>query len=368
MLRGCHVAMPTRTVWASVTYRHLTYIGIVSTLADVANLAGVGIGTASRALSGNGYVDDATRRRVHEAAAQLQYRGNAAARALRARRTRVVGLLMPDMTNEFYNSAAEVLQNDLFDAGFQLVVAQTSARLGDEQRAWESMLGRQVDGVVHVSFDPAGTIPDTLPVVQLNRRSEGAAVPAVLSDDEAGIQALTQHVIDRGHHDLVAIAGPPWLSTTRARLAGFRRALARADIPEVNEADGTRGRPRARILSSELSADGGAAAFESVIDDPPSAVVAMSSRFVLGVLSVCKRRSIRVPEDLSIAGFNDPDWFSVWTPGITTYAPPLAAMGLRASREIVAAIQRWDEHGAPAPEVIRLAGSLRLRESVGRPV
>ncbi|MGV9798136.1 hypothetical protein ACWDTP_08750 [Mycobacterium sp. NPDC003449] len=125
------------------------------------------MGTASRALSGKGYVDEQTRRRVRVAAAQLEYRGNAAARALRERRSRAVGLLIPDLTNEFYTSAAEVLQTELDAEGFQLIVAQTRGLIDEEREAWESMLSRQVDGVVHVPVDPSTPVPKEIPVVQL---------------------------------------------------------------------------------------------------------------------------------------------------------------------------------------------------------
>lgn len=346
----------------------------MSTLADVAKLAGVGIGTASRALSGKGYVDELTRRRVQEAAARLEYRGNAAARALRERRSRVVGLLIPDLTNEFYTSAAEVLQTELDAAGFQLIVAQTRGLVDDERRAWESMLSRQVDGVIHVPVDPSAPVPSGMPVVQLNRRSLPSTVPAVISDDAAGIQALTEHVIEMGHRDIVAVVGPDTFSTTNDRLSGFRTAIAAAGIPEV--AAGTRIRPgagerrhgaRARILSTELTIEAGAAAIEQIADDPPTAVLALSAQFVLGALVACQRRSITIPDDLSIAAINDPAWYAVWTPAITTFAPPLAEMGRRAGRELVAAMDHRDEDNPPEPAVIRLRGDLRIRRSVTAP-
>lgn len=337
----------------------------MSTLADVAKLAGVGVGTASRALSGRGYVDDATKSRVQDAAAQLKYRGNAAARALRERRSRVIGLLIPDLSNEFYTSAAEVLQVELDAAGFQLIVAQTGGAAGDEQRAWESMLSRQVDGVVHVPVDPAGAVPTSLPVVQLNRRSQRTAATAVLSHDSLGVETLTRHVLDTGHRDVVALVGPSDFSTTKDRLAGFRTAIAAAGIPEVPAAQ--RGAPRARVLSAALSIDAGAAAIESIATDLPTVVLALSAQFVLGTLTVCKRLSISIPDQLSIAGFNDPAWYSVWNPAITTFAPPLAEMGRRASREILDAIETWDGGPSGEPDVIQLRGELRVRDSVSAP-
>ncbi|MDF2825997.1 MAG: LacI family transcriptional regulator [Mycobacterium sp.] len=337
----------------------------MSTLADVAKLAGVGVGTASRALSGKGYVDDATKTRVQDAATTLKYRGNAAARALRERRSRVIGLLIPDLSNEFYTSAAEVLQVELDMAGFQLIVAQTGGAAGDEQRAWESMLSRQVDGVVHVPVDPLGPVPSSIPVVQLNRRSQRTAAAAVLSHDSLGVETLTRHVLDCGHRDVVALVGPSNFSTTKDRLAGFRAAIAAAGIPEVPS--GTRNRPRARVLSAALSIEAGAAAVESLSDDLPTVILALSAQFVLGTLTVCKRRSINIPNQLSIAGFNDPAWYSVWNPAITTFAPPLAEMGRRASREILDAIETWEGSPTGEPEVIQLRGELRVRESVSEP-
>jgi LacI family transcriptional regulator len=335
----------------------------VSTLADVAKLAGVGVGTASRALSGKGYVDDTTKSRVQAAAAELKYRGNAAARALRERRSRVIGLLIPDLSNEFYTSAAEVLQVELDTAGFQLIVAQTGGAAGDEQRAWESMLSRQVEGVVHVPVDPLGEVPTSIPVVQLNRRSQHTSAPAVLSHDAQGVRILTEHVIGVGHRDIVALVGPSDFSTTRDRLAGFRSAVAAAGISEGGAADGN----RARVLSAALTIEAGAAAVESIVDDLPTAILALSAQFVLGTLTVCKRHGISIPDQLSIAGFNDPAWYSVWNPAITTFAPPLADMGRRASREILAAIDGWDGAPATQPTVIQMQGELRVRDSVAAP-
>lgn len=340
----------------------------MKTLADVAKLAGVGVGTASRALSGRGYIDEETRQRVLKAASHLQYHGNAAARALRERRTRVIGLLVPDLTNEFYNSAAEVLQSELDVAGYQLIVAQTGAGLGDEQRAWESMISRQVDGVVHVPVDPAGEIPDTMPVVQLNRRSLAPAVLAVVSDDAAGVEAITTCVIDQGHRDIVALAGPENLSTTRDRLAGFRRAAEWAGLPEVPTANRRRrSGSGVRVITTEFTTEGGKSAIMGIADELPTAVVALSSRLVLGTLAACKVLSVSIPSELSVAGLGDPEWFSVWQPAITTYAPPLAEMGRRASTELLAAIQHWEDRPQPAAEIIRMSGELRVRDSISSP-
>jgi LacI family transcriptional regulator len=328
----------------------------VSTLADVARLAGVGVGTASRAISGKGYVDAETKRRVLEAATALGYRRNAAARALRERRSHVVGLMLPDIHNEFYTASAAVLQSELDAAGYQLLVATTGNSVDGERHAWETMLDRQVDGVVHVPVDPDGAPPPGLPVVQLNRHTRTATATAVVSDDVAGVAELTRHLIDAGHSDLVALVGAPQLSTSTERASGFRQAAAAAGLVE-NAPEG----PRCRVVATEFSADGGAEAMERIGHDLPGAVVALSSRLVMGVLRWAGARGVRIPDDLSLAGLGDPEWYALWQPGITTFAPPLAEMGRRAALELIARIGRTT---APPATTIRLAGEVKVRGSI----
>jgi len=333
---------------------------LVVKLSDVARRAGVGVGTASRALNGKGYVDPQTRERVLAAAAELDYRPNAAARALRERRTRVVGLLLPDIANEFYTASAAVLQTVLNDAGFQLIVATTGNDPAAEQNALEAMLDRQVDGIVHVPVDPTAASPSDVPVVQLNRYTVGSTAPAVLSDDIRGVAELTTAIIDAGHTDLAVAVGPSDLSTGRERLEGYRQAIRAAGIPEVDRpnSDGA----RSRTLIVPFSTAGGAEAVDRIADDPPQVLVALSSRLVMGALRRCGERGIRIPDDLSLAGLGDPEWFAIWQPAITTYAPPLPEMGRRAAEALLALI---NDGPAPAPSGhLRIGGEVRIRDSV----
>ncbi len=326
-------------------------------LADVARLAGVGVGTASRAISGRGSIDPATKQKVLDAVAQLGYRPNAAARALRERRTRVVGLLLPDIHNEFYTASAAVLQHVLDAAGFQLLVASTGNDPKAEQDALAAMLDRQVDGIVHVPVDDTTPLPDGVPVVQLNRRSDPPQAPAVISDDVTGVAELTRAIIRAGHTDLALVVGPPHHSTSRDRLAGYREAAA--GIPETDQRtpDG-----RSRVLVCSFTPDGGASALAEIADDLPDALIALSSRLMLGVLRECGQRGIRIPNDMSLAGHGDPEWYAVWQPGITTYAPPLAEMGRIAAETLLALLD--DPDPAAGSEPIRVAGTVIARSSV----
>lgn len=325
-------------------------------LTDVARAAGVGYGTASRALSGKGPVGGEARTRVLEAARELGYTADANARALRERRTRTVGLIVPDMTNEFYTASAEVLQEVLRTAGHHLFVATTGNNPGRDYEALQEMAARRVDGIVHVPVGlPTGN-PLSVPVVELNRYS-GRNVPAVVSDDYDGVKQLTELVIGAGYTDIAAIVGPDAYSTSRDRLAGFKSAAQRAGFDE-----NATGGKRFRVVSSDFSAEGGAGAMRSLLADPPQAVVPLSSRLVMGVLRTAREAGIRIPDDLALAGYGDPDWFEIWGPGITTFAPPLADMGALAA-EILLDVINGNEQEAT---INRLPGTIRLRGSLAQ--
>lgn len=320
-------------------------------LTDVARAAGVGYGTASRALSGKGPVGGDARARVLEAARELGYTGDATARALRERRTRSVGLIVPDMTNEFYTASAEVLQEVLRDAGHHLFVATTGNHPGREQEALQEMAARRVDGIVHVPSGPSTAAASPVPVVELNRYS-GRSVPAIVSDDFNGVKELTELVITSGYTDVAAIVGPDRYSTSRERLAGFKAAAEEAGFTE----NATTGK-RLRIVFSDFSAEGGAGAMQTLLSDLPQVVMPLSSRLVMGVLKATRESGIRVPDDLSLAGYGDPDWFEIWGPGITTFAPPLAEMGSKAAEVLLDLINGLE----PAHAVSRIPGTLRVR-------
>ena len=326
-------------------------------LTDVARAAGVGYGTASRALSGKGPVGGDARARVLEAARELGYTADATARALRERRTRSVGLIVPDMTNEFYTASAEVLQEVLRAAGHHLFVATTGNHPGRDQEALQEMAARRVDGIVHVPSGPSTAATSPVPVVELNRYS-GRNVPAVVSDDYAGVKELTELVIAAGYTDIAAIVGPDTYSTSRDRLAGFKAATEQAGFSE----NATTGK-RLRIVYSDFSAEGGASAMQTLLPDPPQALLPLSSRLVMGVLKTTREAGIRVPDDLSLAGYGDPDWFDIWGPGITTFAPPLAQMGAKAAEILLDLINGHE----PTDTLSRIPGALRIRGTLGRP-
>ncbi|MCW3767297.1 MULTISPECIES: LacI family DNA-binding transcriptional regulator [Paenarthrobacter] len=320
-------------------------------LTDVARAAGVGYGTASRALSGKGPVGGDARTRVLQAARELGYVTDGTARALREGRTRSVGLIVPDMTNEFYTASAEVLQDVLRTAGHHLFVATTGNHPGLDQEALQAMAARRVDGIVHVPSGPAAAHQSPVPVVELNRYS-GRQVPAVVSDDINGVKQLTELAVTAGYTDIAAIVGPETYSTSRDRLAGFKAAAEAAGFEDSPTAA-----KRFRIISSDFSVAGGSEAMTTLLTKPPQAVLPLSSRLVMGVLKTARAHGIRFPDDMALAGYGDPDWFEIWGPGITTFAPPLSEMGAKAAETLLDLINSEDID----PSINRLPGTIKQR-------
>lgn len=303
--------------------------GVNVKLTDVAREAGVGYGTASRAISGRGSVDANTREKVLAAAEKLGYRTNAMARALRENKTRTVGLIVPDIINEFYTESAAVLQDVLDKSGYQLMVATTGNDGEKERRVIESMLDRRVDAIVHVPVNPQAKFPKEVQVVELNRRSDMNRC-TVTSDDDTGLHELVVHLLDQGYRDIGVVVGPAELSTARDRKAGFINALE-----NISTKHGIREELRYRVIHTKYSPTGGYKAFSEFANDLPEVIVPLSTQVTLGVLKATQEQGLSIPDDLAIACYGVAEWLAVWGPGITVFAPDLPAMGAAAARQVL---------------------------------
>lgn len=306
-------------------------------LTDVAQEAGVGYGTASRAISGRGSVDEGTRKKVLAAAEKLGYRTNAMARALRENKTRTVGLVVPDIINEFYTESAAVLQDELDKSGYQLMVATTGNDADKERRVIESMLNRQVDAIVHVPVNPQAEFPSGFKVVELNRRGDTNR-STVTSDDAAGLRHLAIHLLAQGYRDIGIIVGPAELSTARDRKAGLVNALETESVKQ-----GIRDELRYRVTHTKYSKAGGHEAFLGFSDDLPEVIVPLSTQLTLGVLQATQERGLSVPDDIALACYGVADWLAVWGSGITAFAPDLPAMGAAAAKKVLTYLDNESE-------------------------
>jgi LacI family transcriptional regulator len=337
----------------------------MTTLKDVAKQTGLGLGTVSRALSGHPNVRPATRRKVEAAARLLGYQSNGLARALRQNRSYSIGLIIPDLENEFYTKAASVVQSTLATEGYRLVLCCSNNSPDVDLELLSSLIENRVDGIAHVPCTPEGSdavrlMNPQVPIVEYARRSHARGVDSVLGDDERGSMEVIRHLADLGHRRIAIIAGPQGLSTTTDRVKGFQEACTRFRLPK---------RSCPVLYGPTYDAQWGETATNEILDKYPdvTAIFASSSRGALGVLKVLHQRGLSVPRDMSVVGFLNPAWLDVSDPPLTTYELPLAEMGDMTARLLLDRISRPRPAMSTEPSVLRFDGRLIVRRSTAEP-
>jgi LacI family transcriptional regulator len=304
----------------------------VTTIARVAQEAGVGVGTVSRVINGSTAVSEATRRRVLEVVAELGYEPNATARALSTGRTRSVGVVAPFFTRPSVIERLRGVAPLLAGSGYQLMLIDVES---PEQRdaAFRSLIGR-VDGLLSVTIAPGTADLERLaaagvPVVLIDHAHP--RLPSVTVDDVAGGRLAAEHLLGLGHRR-IAFAGDTvdevhGCSASTRRCTGYRRALADAGIPGREELVILRphGQGAAEIVEELLA-----------LDEPPTALFAASDQQALAVLEAATQLGLHVPEDLSVVGFDDVELARY--AGLTTVAQPLAVSGAKGAELLLSSL------------------------------
>ena len=329
------------------------------TILDVARAAGVGLGTASRALSGGGRVADATRRRVLDAAERLNYRPSRVARAFPRRRTHTLEILVPTFTRYFYFEILRGITDALAETDYSLVI-RTIERVADRDRAFATCGQRgRADGALLVSLRPTDALIERLlgervPVALVD--AEGGPLPCTTVDHASGASVATQHCIALGHQRIALVDRAEDPLTPRdpgLRRQGYRRAMAEAglDIPVGYE----------RVEAFSPEAGGAALADLLTRPAPPTAVLAGSDTQAMGMLDTARRYGIRVPDDLSIVGYHDIELAQYL--GLTTVRVPMRDLGRKGVELLLTAIEEPDAQ----PEHVHLPTELVVRRSCGPP-
>lgn len=333
-----------------------------ATIADVARAAGVHASTVSRALNPatRAMVTEGVQARVQAAADALGWRPSALAAGLRTRRSRTIGILVPDLVNPIFPPIVRAAEAALAAQGYATLVANTDNDPGREALLIESMATHLVDGLMLASV-AEGTqalalcARHAIPAVLINRGLDGASVPSVVNDDQGGIGLAVAHLVSLGHRRIAHLAGPAGVSTAIDRRQGFVAALEAAGLDPAE----------APVVAADAYAtEAGRAAMRSLLAGPFfTAVVAANDMLCLGIYDALAEVGLRVGADISVTGFNDMPFVDRIAPPLTTVRIQHAAMGGQAAGLLLAAI------AAPGSAVaeIRLAPTLVVRESTRVP-
>ncbi|MET3918290.1 LacI family transcriptional regulator [Variovorax sp. OAS795] len=329
------------------------------TLEDVARLADVSLGSASRALSDPGLVKPKTLQRVMQAVEQLGYVRNGAARALASRRTFSVGAVYPTLHNPAFADSIHALQQTLWGFGYQLVVASHEYVEEREYEVVRSIVERGVDGLILVGVEHDQQVIDLvrhrkLPLVltwSIDQPSYGHTVG--FSNQRAAYD-LTRAVLAKGHKDIAVVCGSRQHNErARQRVGGTAQAMADHGLALRED----------RIIEQPLSVEGGKIAMRRILamDPRPTAVMCNTDTLAIGALHECRVHGVAVPDEMSVTGYDDIVLASLTVPPLATVHIPTAQIGTYSARRLVGLIEDRDLGETPA-----LGHEVVLRESLGQ--
>jgi LacI family transcriptional regulator len=312
------------------------------TIAHVARRAGVSPTTVSHVLSGKRPVGAATQEGVLRAVSELGYRPNRLARSLRTRRSQMIAVIVPDITNPFYGVVTRGLADILDEAGYRSYLCNTDASSQREHDFVADALDRGVEGIVmslvHQDLSDVAVIRKAgVPLVLLADGEEVPGVDHVMADDGAGARLATQHLIAQGARRVAMITGAAGTSVSRVK--GYTDALAAAGLPY----------DPSLMLEGGWVRDGGRDAMLTLMASasPPDAVFCANDLMAIGAMDAARELGLRIPEDVALAGFDDIVAAALLTPPLTTVVNPAYEVGQAAGRLI---LERMIEGKDAVPE------------------
>ena len=332
----------------------------MTSIVDVARKAGVSVSTVSHVVNGTRRVAPATAGAVQAAIDAVGYRPNGLARALKTATTQTIGIAMSAIVNTYFSDIICAIERECARLGMMVFLADTQDEPERELAVVAALHQRRVDGVI--------LAPSADPERRALAYLRDAGVPCVLVDrtpdpsfDQVGVnnreamRALVDHVAGLGHRRIAYIGGHPGFETTLERILGYRDSLRRCGAPFDAR----------YLVAGAATTDAAAAGALALLSlpDPPTAFIAGNNMTTIGAMRALRARGLRVPHDVSLAGFDDFEWADCFEPRLTLVAQPCAELGARAASLLMERIA----NPQGARRTIRLEANLILRESCVRP-
>lgn len=300
----------------------------VRTVKEIAAIAKVSVATVSRALQRPEIVSEETRQRIHEVVKRLGYTPNALARNLRTARTRLIIALLPDIANPFFSEVIRGIEQVAHENGYSVLLGETQSSLVREQAYADMVAARQADGIITMSHRvPAIPIDGRLPVVNACEYVKDKKISSVYIDNVAAAGAAVDYLVTLGHRDIAFIAGPSSSPICVDREQGYQLALQRAKIPA---------NPGLTAVG-DFSIEAGERAIDLFLSQGQSfsAVFCSNDEMAIGAMRALISHGLRVPEDVSVVGFDDIRFARYTSPPLTTVAQPKNALGREAMTMLI---------------------------------
>ncbi len=334
----------------------------MATIKEVAQSAGVSVATVSRVVNHSGYVSNDLRERVERSMQTLDYKPSALARSLRRQETHTVGLLIPQLNQPFFSTLISAIEKALFAGDYRALICSSEADAKKESAYIDILLRQRVDGVILV---PTGDSVENvkrllranIPLVLIDRDLPELAINRVLTDNFTGAYLGAQHLLKLGHRCIALIGGPRRSPVLQERINGVRQAF-RDYAVEFN--------PDLMRLGTSPEFEVGYELARELLRQPvpPTAIFALTDVIAVGVLHAAAELNLKVPEALSVIGFDDIPMAKFMIPALTTIAQPIYGMGETA----VEILMRRLNDPERTPETIQLDDQLVIRKSTAAPV
>jgi len=307
------------------------------TLVDVAKLAGVSVMTASRSLSGEGYASEETKAKVQAAAKQLGYAPNALARMMKGGKTNVIGVVVNDLSSSVVNCFVTALSEEVRKVDMDMFIYNSLGDMGGGKgKRVSQMLHGLWDGLVYVLPRMTDDYLETLeksssPIVLINYFRHETTLPVVRGDNVNGAHDAVSHLMELGHRRIGFVRGSAYTGQSDLRERGYAAALADGGI-ELDPA---------LVVQGDFSEQSGMEAARQLLElaDPPTAIFAASDTMAQGCMNVIREKGLRIPEDISVIGFDDVPSASMTRPPLTTLRHPFEAMAQATVQELVRRIR-----------------------------
>ncbi len=329
------------------------------TSAEVARLAGVSQSAVSRVFTPGASVSAKTMEKVRAAAEELGYRPNVLARSLITGRTRIIGLVVAYLENQFYPMALELLSRALQARGYHILVFMAENSTERVAQVMSELLDYQVDGIITASVAMSNDLTTRcdgagIPVVMFNRGQDDARLSEVTSDNVNGARRAAEFLIKGGHKRIAHVMGWQGSSTGRDRAEGFKQAMQAAGLQPFAMVDGTYSREKAAAVTRELCQG----------PERPDAIFVGNDHMAFAVMDTLRHElGLRVPQDVSVVGYDDVPMAAWPAYGLTTIRQPVNRM----VEATVAALLNQIEGGSSAPTKVKINGPLMVRTSARIP-
>lgn len=330
------------------------------TLQDVADATGVTLATASRALNGSYGVHPETRRRVLETAAQLDYKANRFARGLVTGRSNAIGLIISDIRNSYFAEVARGAEDAAYAAGLDLLLCNSDVDSGKQMRYINSLIEKRVDGIIMNSVatltkaEQDYIAASRIPVVLLTRAADCPLFSTACADNEQGGRLIAECLLAHGHRTVVHLTGPRNHNNLAMRARGFLDLFRQAGDADASVVHGLHTMEGGYQMARNL--------FRS--DNKVTAISAANDAVAFGVIKAALEAGLRIPEDVSLAGFDDVELAALVHPPLTTIRQPKYEMGAAALEMIVKlmnAKHRMPEHRVFGVELVERASISKPR-------